>query len=73
MNAEIFAEWLRRQGYRVVRTASSYWFEVSARVYQAFPYHWVIEPSEEELSRLLTEHHAIALRYSTPVNAHRAK
>jgi hypothetical protein len=73
MNAEIFAEWLRRQGYRVVRTKSSYWCEVSPRVYQAFPYHWVIEPEENELKRLLRENHAIALRYSTPVAASRGK
>ena len=67
MNAEVFAEWLRRQGYRVVRTASSYWYEVSARVYQAFPYHWVIQPTEDELSQFLRQNRAIGLRYSTSV------
>ena len=49
MNAEIFAEWLRRQGHSVVRTTSSYWYDKSSRVYQAFPYHWIIQPTEEEL------------------------
>jgi hypothetical protein len=73
MNAEVFAEWLRRQGYRVVRTPSSYWYEVSPRVYQAFPYHWVIEPQEEELLGLLRENKAIALRYSTPLTAPQGK
>jgi hypothetical protein len=73
MNAEIFAEWLRRQGYRVVRTPSSYWYETSSRVYQAFPYHWVIEPEERELNQLLRQNKAIALRYSTPVTAPRGK
>ncbi len=67
MNAEIFAEWLRRQGYRVVRTASSYWYEAGSHVYQAFPYQWLVEPVEQELNDLLINHHAIALRYSTPV------
>jgi hypothetical protein len=69
MNAEIFAEWLRRQGHSVVRTTSSYWYEASPRVYQAFPYHWVIQPTEEELSSLLDQKRAIALRYSTPVDS----
>ena len=73
MNAENFAEWLRRQGYRVVRTASSYWYETSAHVYQAFPYHWVIEPDDKELHQFLRENRAIALRYSTPVTAPRGK
>ena len=68
MNAEIFAEWLRIQGYRVIRTSSSYWYEVSPRVYQAFPYHWIIKPTEEELLFFLKQNRAIALRYSAPVN-----
>jgi hypothetical protein len=73
MNAGFFAEWLRRQGYRVVRTPSSYWYEITPRVYQAFPFHWIIEPQEKELSGLLRENKAIALRYSTPLTAARGK
>jgi len=73
MNADTFAEWLRRQGYRVVRTPSSYWYEVSRGVYQAFPYHWLIEPSERELRRLLLKSNAIALRYSAPISAPQGK
>jgi hypothetical protein len=73
MNADTFAEWFRRQGYRVVRTPSSYWYEAGARVYQAFPYHWLIEPTEGELRGLLLKHNAIALRYSAPVTHPRGK
>lgn len=69
MNADVFAAWLSNQGYEVVRTASSYWYEVSPRVYQAFPYHWTIEPHDDELQCLLREHQALALRYSTPLGA----
>jgi len=69
MNPEVFAEWLRRQGYRVARSESSYWYCAGPRVYQAFPYDWVIEPQEEELSSLLKRKNAIALRYSTPLSA----
>jgi hypothetical protein len=69
MNAEIFAEWLRRQGYHVIRTVSSYWYEASPRVFQAFPYHWVIQPTEDEILGLLRRHRAIALRYSEPVSS----
>jgi hypothetical protein len=63
---EIFAEWFRQQGNRVVRTASSYWVQNGPRVFQAFPYHWIIRPEEEELTQLLRQHRAAALRYSTP-------
>lgn len=69
MNAEVFAEWLRRQGHRVVRTASSYWYDAGPRVYQAFPYHWLIEPSEHELSKFIGDHGVVGLRYSTSLDS----
>jgi ribosomal protein S18 acetylase RimI-like enzyme len=69
MTPEVFAEWLRRLGHRVVRTQSSYWFDQGPRVFQAFPYHWVIRPSEEELREFLLQERAIGLRYSTPLEA----
>lgn len=69
MNAETFAEWLRRQGHRVTRTPSSYWYEAGPRVYQAFPYHWLIQPSVRELRALTLGRGIAALRYSTPLTA----
>jgi hypothetical protein len=38
-------------------------------VYQAFPYHWLISPAEEELVGFLRRAGGIGLRYSTPVEA----
>jgi hypothetical protein len=73
MNAEFCVEWLRRQGYRVVRTPSSYWFELGPHCFQAFPFHWLIQPHEGELRKLLLKHKAVALRYSTPVGARQGK
>ena len=69
MNADTFAEWLRRQGHRVVRTPSSYWYDAGPRVFQAFPYHWLIEPSNREVRNLMLERGIAALRYSTPLTA----
>ena len=71
MNADTFAEWLRRQGHRVIRTASSYWDEAGPRVYQAFPYHWLIQPSARELRALTLGRGIAALRYSTSLDAPR--
>ncbi len=68
MNAETFAEWLRRQGHQVFRTTSSYWYEAGPRVLQAFPYHWVITPEEKEIRELLQGHGMVAVRYSTPLH-----
>ena len=73
MNAEIFAEWMRRQGHQVYRTASSYWYEAGPRVLQAFPYHWLITPDEKEIRELLVEQKIAALRYSMPLRSRRGK
>jgi hypothetical protein len=67
MTPEIFAEWLRRQGHRIIKTDSSYWYDQGPGVLQAFPYHWEITPTEEELRDLLVSNHIIGLRYSTPI------
>jgi len=65
MNADIFLEWQRLQGKNVFQTASSRWIEVGARIYQAFPYHELIEPTAEELRQLFHQHGALGVRYST--------
>jgi hypothetical protein len=69
MDASIFAEWLSRQGHRVIKTASSYWYEGGPRVFQAFPYHWIIRPTEWELLELLEGRGALGLRYSTDLSS----
>lgn len=69
MNPDIFAEWFRRQGQLVVRTSSSYWVKQGPGAFQAFPYHWIIEPPQSELHDLLKKSRAITLRYSTPISA----
>jgi hypothetical protein len=66
MTPDIYAQWLRRQGQRVIRTESSYWHSEGMGVFQAFPYHWLIEPGQNERHELLFRHRALALRYSMP-------
>jgi hypothetical protein len=66
MNPETYAEWLRRQGHKVVQTRSSFWHSSALRVFQAFPYHRLIEPSEMELAELFSRHGAVAIRYALP-------
>lgn len=65
MDAEIFAEWLRRQGTPVIRSTSSYWLKAGPGIYQAFPFHWIINPEEKELSEVIRRNKALGLRYST--------
>ena len=71
MNAEIYSEWLRRQGLKVIRTKSSWWHSQVRGVFQSLPYHELIEPSVEELDELTRQYKALALRYSSPVQAER--
>jgi len=67
MNAENFSEWQIRQGHRVIRSDSSYWYEASSHAFQAFPFHWMISPTESEINKLMIKNNIIALRYSTPL------
>jgi len=67
LTPDIYAQWLQGQGHHIIRTESSYWHSQGPRVYQAFPYHWVIQPSEDELLQLLHRNQIIGLRYSTTV------
>ncbi len=67
MNLENFAEWFRRQGYKVVQSESSYWYEVAPKTFQAFPYHKKIQPEEAELMELLEKNKGLSLRYSSPL------
>jgi len=69
MNLEIFAEWYRRQGHHVIQTQSSYWFDAGPRVYQAFPFDWLIEPTELELHQMMKKYKIFCIRYSTPIEA----
>jgi hypothetical protein len=70
MNIEIFAEWLRHQGHQIHKTQHSYWYDQGPCVYQAFPYHWVFNPTDNELSDFLKSGLVIGLRYSAPIEAH---
>jgi hypothetical protein len=67
--SELFVEWLVRQGYQVVKSPSSYWVQITRRVYLSIPFYRVINPSEPEIAQLFADHKAIALRYSTPLDA----
>lgn len=71
MNAKTMAEWFRRQGHHVVEAAGLYWYDQGPRVYQSFPYHWVLEPVDQDLNLFLLRNMAIGLRYSAPLEAQR--
>jgi hypothetical protein len=70
MNADEFAEWQRRQGYKVIRTQSCYWYNVMPGFYFNIPYHRLITPSKDELDRLLWETPSFGVRYFTPMDCY---
>jgi hypothetical protein len=69
MNADTMAEWFRRQEQRVFHAAGSYWVELAPRVYQAFPYHKLLRPDDNELKEMLRSRRAVGIRYSAPVDS----
>jgi len=52
-----------------VSTASSYWYKQFYFAWQAFPYHWLIEPEEKELRQFLLKVRGAGLRYSAPLSS----
>ena len=69
MNADTISEWMKRQGLRVRQGAGGHWVELAPRIYQAFPFHWVIRPDANELKELFKSLRAIGVRYSTPLDS----
>lgn len=67
MNPEVFAEFLSRQGHRILKTESCYWFNAQPGFYFFFPYHKLITPGKEELKRLLWGGPCIGMRFFTPL------
>ncbi|MBI4927455.1 MAG: hypothetical protein HY835_06800 [Anaerolineae bacterium] len=68
MNAEVFAEWLKRQGLRVEKTPSSWWYQAGPRTWQAFPFHRILTPKPGEVEGFLRRVGGIALRCSVPLS-----
>lgn len=66
---ESAVEWLRRQGHRLVFSASTCWYDAAPGIFQAFPYHPVIDPSDDELRQVFREGRARGLRYSAPLTS----
>jgi hypothetical protein len=69
MSFDVYCQWLRRQGHRVIHSESSSWYDAGPRVLQALPYHHVIRPSAREVRDLTLGRGYLALRYSAPLGA----
>jgi hypothetical protein len=63
MEAEQFAQFFARQGYRTVKTKSSHWYEIHPFCWQSIPYHKVAEPSPAEIRQLFFKHFSLLIRF----------
>jgi len=68
MQPEGYLEFLARQGHRIVKTESCYWFNAQPGFYFYFPYHRLITPGHEELKRLFKGEPCVSVRYFTPMD-----
>ena len=68
VNSDGFAEFLSRQGHRIVKTESCFWYDARPGFYFYFPYHKLITPSAEELKQILWGRRCIGARYFTPMD-----
>jgi hypothetical protein len=67
MQTDAFLEFLERQGHRIVKTESCYWFNASTRFYFYYPYHRLITPNQDEINRILWGEPSIGARYFAPM------
>jgi hypothetical protein len=63
MEAEQFAQFFARQGYRTAKTNSSCWYEIHPFCWQSIPYHKVVEPSAAEIRRLFYRDFSVLIRF----------
>jgi hypothetical protein len=63
MTATQFAEFWRAQGYRVVETASCFWYNAHPFAFLSMPYHRIVTPSVGELARVFLGGPSILVRY----------
>src|SRR5713226_5250640 len=63
MSASQFAEFWQAQGYRVIETASCFWYNAYPFAYLSIPYHRPVTPSAGELVRLFLGGPSILVRY----------
>lgn len=63
MSAAKYASFLKAIGHRVVRTESTWWFDVGPSIFMNFPYAPPIEPGQGELDELLRRRGLVA-RYA---------
>jgi len=66
MNVPQFAEFLKLQDYRVIKTKSCYWYTNTSRFfYQSFPYHRGINLSRKEIIDFFIKSESFAGKYLT--------
>jgi hypothetical protein len=66
MTAGEFGEFWRIQGYRVLETASCFWYEIGPLAWMYLPYHRLVRLSWQERARLFVVGPAALIRYLSP-------
>lgn len=63
MHPKQFAEFFARQGYRILKTESSSWYEIHPFCWQSIPYHKAIEPTAEEIKSIFFKNTGLLIRF----------
>lgn len=62
-----FADFLRRIGHRVVRTASGQWYDAHRFFFLGFPSHRPLDPTADELRAVMAQRPCLGLRFPAPL------
>ncbi len=70
MEAEQFAQFFARQGYRTFKTERGRWYEIHPFCWQSIPYHRLAEPSAADINRLFFKKFSVLIRFPTGSRRH---
>ncbi len=65
MTGEAQAKFLELRGLKVLQAAGSFWCELRANCYLSFPHQVSLDPSPEELAKLMRRTRSLCLRYNS--------
>ena len=69
LKSNSMVDFFERLGHKVIRTQSSWWYDVQSGVFLTIPYYKEITPSEEEIGNLMKSEKLRALRYPTTLDS----
>jgi hypothetical protein len=68
IRSDTMGEFFERLGHAIIEESHARWYEVQPRVLFSYPYHKLIEPTDDQLQVLMSNHRLRAIRFPTALS-----